>query len=329
VAGMVLTDGVPPASSPPRAVDAVGATPLVRLQSLGTKHQVLAKLEFLNPFGSSKDRVARYVVPAALKTGVLRPGGTLIESTSGNFGIALASVALAHDVKVTCVVDPNILPLNRRILHGLGVELEVVREPDRHGNYLEARLRRVQELLLENPSAYWVNQYENAMCVRAHYETTAEEILQQSSSPADVLVVGISTGATLMGLASRLREAWPALRVCAVDAAGSSALGGRNGRRTLPGLGMSRASRLVRPEDVDEVLYVTEDEALAACRALLAREGLLAGASSGAVVAAVAGIASRYTEPKTIVTLLPDRGERYTAAMLPDPEERNGARARA
>lgn len=308
----------PDRSIPGSVTDSVGATPLIRLPrvNVGSSTTILAKLEFLNPFGSAKDRVALHVVPAALQSGALKPGGTILESTSGNFGIALASVALSYGVSVTCVVDPNIQPMNRRILQGLGARLEVVGEPDQHGNYLEARLRRVRELLRVDPSAFWVNQYQNRLCIEAHYRNTAGEVLQQCGARADVLLVGVSTGATLVGLGARLREAWPDLRVCAVDAVGSSALGGANGPRTLPGLGMSRRSQLIEAKDVDEVIYVSEHEAIRGCRALLSREGLLAGASSGAVIAAAGRVSREMPPGQTILTVLPDRGERYLTRIL-------------
>lgn len=294
-------------------LDCVGATPLVRLRRLfgGGDPQVLAKLELLNPGGSVKDRPARFFVEAGLRDGTLRPGTRLVESSSGNLGIALAMAARVHDLAFTCVVDPHITPTNLRILEALGAEVDMVRDRDEQGSYLRTRIRRVRELVASVPGALWVNQYANARNWQAHYHLTAREVLAQLDGPVDHLVVPVSTTGTILGLARRLRLAFPGLRVIAVDAVGSVIFGGHPGRRLLPGHGAGRVPELLRPEEIDAVVQVTDREAVRGCRRLVEREGILAGGSSGAVVTALVRLRDQLPARSRVLVVLPDRGDRY------------------
>jgi cysteine synthase A len=300
--------------------DLVGGTPLVRLSRLFPNRSVdvLAKLEYLNPLGSTKDRVARFVIQRVTQRGLLVPGGEVVESSSGNFGIALAALAPLYGLSVTCVVDPIVTGPNLTILKGLGARVEMVDQPDEHGGYLHTRLRRVQEIVRDRTNALWINQYANDLCWQAHYESTATEILKQVECPVDVLVVAVSTTATLLGTARGLREHWPQLKVVAVDAVGSVVFGGVGSARRLPGLGSSRTPELLRRDEIDEVLHVTEEDAITGCRSLLAVEGILAGASSGALVSALKRITPAMSAGTSLLTLLPDRGERYLDLVFDD-----------
>jgi len=298
----------------------VGRTPLVILgrQFPPPGPTVLAKLELMNPSGSMKDRSAAYIVERGLADGSIAPESQLIESSSGNFGIALATAARVHDLDFTCVVDPKTTPANLRILRQLGARVELVTEPDDHGCYLDARLARVAELCRELPDSVWINQYANERSWQAHYHDTAGEILADLDRPLDCLVAPVSTTATLLGLARRLRGTFPRLRVIAVDAAGSVIFGGPPGPRHVPGLGAGRRPELLAPGEIDEVVYVTDREAVAGCRALAASEGILAGGSSGAVVAAIERLRPRLPDQWQVLTVLPDRGDRYLDQVYDD-----------
>src|SRR5687767_9415598 len=298
----------------------VGRTPLVVLgrQFPPPGPTVLAKLELMNPSGSMKDRSAAYIVERGLAEGSITADSHLVESSSGNFGIALATAARVHDLDFTCVVDPKTTPANLRILGHLGARVELVTEPDDHGCYLDARLARVAQLCRELPGSVWINQYANERSWQAHYHGTAGEILADLDRPLDCLVAPVSTTATLLGLARRLRGAFPRLRVIAVDAAGSVIFGGPPGPRHVPGLGAGRRPELVAPDEIDEVVYVSDREAVAGCRALAAREGILAGGSSGAVVAAIERLRPRLPGHWQVLTVLPDRGDRYLDLVYDD-----------
>jgi N-(2-amino-2-carboxyethyl)-L-glutamate synthase len=298
----------------------VGRTPLVVLgrQFPPPGPTVLAKLELMNPSGSMKDRSAAYIVERGLAEGSITVDSHLIESSSGNFGIALATAARVHDLDFTCVVDPKTTPANLRILGQLGARVELVTEPDDHGCYLDARLARVAQLCRELPGGVWINQYANERSWQAHYHGTAGEILADLDRPLDCLVAPVSTTATLLGLARRLRGTFPRLRVIAVDAAGSVIFGGPPGPRHVPGLGAGRRPELVAPDEIDEVVYVSDREAVAGCRALAASEGILAGGSSGAVVAAIERLRPRLPGHWQVLTVLPDRGDRYLDLVYDD-----------
>lgn len=299
--------------------EAIGNTPVVHLSRLfaGTNIEVFAKLEYLNPFGSTKDRVACYVIEQSIRRGLIGAGGRIVESSSGNMAIALAAVGPLYGLSVTCVVDPAICELNVTILHRLGAEVEIVRERDDHGGYLETRLRRVREIVASDPKILWINQYTNELCWQAHAASTAREILDQADAPMDILAVAVSTTATLVGVARGLRPVWPRLRVMAVDAEGSAVFGGPTRPRRLPGLGSSRSSALVKPGDVDDLIQVCEADALAGCDDLLHTEGILAGASSGALVSALRRRAPSLPLGTRVITLLPDRMERYLGSAVP------------
>ena len=301
-------------------VACVGRTPLVQLgrQFPPPGPTVIAKLELMNPSGSMKDRSAAYIVECGVADGTISPSSHLVESSSGNFGIALATAARVHALDFTCVVDPKTTPANLRILQRLGAHVELVTEPDGHGCYLAARLRRVAELCLTQPGSLWINQYANERSWQAHYHGTAGEILADLDRPLDCLVVPVSTTGTILGLARRLRGAFPGLHVVAVDAAGSVIFGGPPGPRHVPGLGAGRRPELLAPAEIDEVVYVSDREAVGGCRALAATEGILAGGSSGAVVAAIERRRAGLPEHWQILTVLPDRGDRYLDQVYDD-----------
>jgi len=301
-------------------IECIGETPLVRLRRLfDGSPQVFAKLELLNPGGSVKDRPARYILERGLRDGTIAPRSTVIESSSGNFGIALAMAARIYELDFVCVVDPKISPLNLRILHQLGARVERVERPDPFGGYLHTRLERVQELLTEIPGSYWIDQYANEMNTRCHYEGIGSEIVEAlEGDTVDVLVAAVSTTATLLGSARRLRDAFPDVRIVAVDAAGSVIFGAAPRVRDLPGIGSSRRPELLVEEEVDDVIFIDDYDSARGCRELLLGEGILAGGSSGAVIAAVQKLAPDLPTGSRVVTILPDRGERYMDRVYDD-----------
>lgn len=301
-------------------LDCVGDTPAVALRRLFPEPdvEVIAKLELMNPGGSMKDRSARYIVESGLRDGSLQPGGTIVESSSGNFGVALAMAARVHGLRFVCVVDPKTTRANLTLLRHLGAEVEVVDGAESEGGYLGSRLRRVRELLAERPGAVWVNQYANERNRQAFYHGIGSELVEQLTAEPTVLFGPVSTTGSLLGCAGRLRERFPALRVTAVDAAGSVIFGGPAGRRDIPGIGSSRVPELFRSAEVDDVVHVNDADAALACRELLASEGIFAGGSSGSVVAAVRRTLPHLPRPCRAVVILPDRGDRYLDLVYDD-----------
>jgi len=298
----------------------IGKTPLVYLNRLFPQENVhvIAKLEFLNPIGSVKDRPARFIIEQGLQSGIIRSNTHLIESSSGNLGIALAMVARIYGLQFTCVVDPKTTPNNMRILKQSKANIELVVEPDEQGGYLQTRLQRVQELLKAIPNSYWINQYANPLNCQAHYSSTGREILEDIDGPIDCLVASVSTTGTILGTARRLRQKFPRLRVVAVDAVGSVIFDTPPGPREIPGYGASRIPELLSRDEIDDIVYISDWEAVQGCHALVAHEGILAGGSSGAVVAAIQKLLPSLPTTYRIVTLLPDRGERYLDLIYSD-----------
>lgn len=301
-------------------LDTVGATPLVRLTRCFSRAdvEVLAKLEMLNPCGSMKDRPARYIVERGVSEGTLWPGMRLVESTSGNLGVALAVAARMHGMSFTAVVDPNTSRTNLRLLELFGADVDVVTEPDETGGYLHTRVRRARGYARTDSEVVWINQYANERNWRAYYDTIGAEILQQVHGPIDYLVGPVSTTGSLQGTARRLRESHPELRVLAVDAVGSVIFGSPPGQRRIPGFGASRVPEIFDPQEIDEVIHVAEGDSAAGCRKLVETEGILAGGSSGAVINALGQLVERLAGPARLITLLPDRGERYLDTVYDD-----------
>lgn len=294
-------------------IDCVGQTPLVTLSRLFPDDpRVIAKLEMFNPGGSVKDRPAKYLIEEGIKDGSITPDSRLVESSSGNLGIAIAMLANIHGLRFTCVVDPKISQANLSILKAFGADIAMVTEKDTEDGYLHTRIAHVQHLLDTQPNAVWLNQYANRRNWESHYYGEGEEIVAAlGDTQLDAVVIGVSTTGTILGLARRLRRNYPQLRVIAVDAAGSVIFGGTAGPRELPGIGASRCPELLDMSEIDEVVYVTDWEATQVCRELVERESIFAGGSSGSVIAGVYKIRHTLAPGATVLTLLPDRGDRY------------------
>lgn len=298
----------------------IGNTPLVRLSRLFAESpfRFFAKLEAFNPGGSIKDRAAYSILKDALDRGVIRPGGTIVESSSGNMGIGLAQACAYLRLRFICVVDAKTTAQNIAILRAYGAEVDVVREPDPiTGEYLQARLDRVQALVDALGNSYWTNQYSNVYNALAHHQTM-HEIVTALDGEVDYLFCATSTCGTMRGCAEYVREHGLKTKICAVDAVGSVIFGAAPRRRLIPGHGASRRPELYQPGLADQCIHVTDLECVAGCRRLLRNEAILAGGSSGAAIMAVERVKHTIPADATCVAILCDRGERYLDTIYSD-----------
>ncbi|MFF2091635.1 2,3-diaminopropionate biosynthesis protein SbnA [Paenibacillus sp. NPDC058174] len=303
-------------------LSSVGGTPIVQLQKLfaHAPFSVYAKLELFNPGGSVKDRSAKEMLMAALERGLFGPGSTIVESSSGNLAIGLAQICNLIGCRFICVVDPRTTETNLRILQAYGARIDMVARPDAAtGEFVPARLARVRRWVKRLPDAYWPNQYANPNNALAHQHTTMAE-LAADLPELDYLFCGVSTCGTLRGCLDYIRLHGLRTKVIAVDADGSLIFN-RNGTgaaRLLPGLGAGRRPELCPDEGVHAVVTVSETECIETCRALVRKESILAGASSGGVLAAVERYRERIESGAVCAVILPDRGERYLDTVYDD-----------
>jgi 2,3-diaminopropionate biosynthesis protein SbnA len=273
-------------------------------------HSLFLKCEGFNFAGSIKLKAATEMVEAAERDGSLTPGSILVESSSGNLGVALSMIAASKGYRFVCVTDSRCNRSTRRLMEALGSKVHVVTTPNADGGLLGARLDHVHKLCASDDRYVWLNQYRNPSNWRAHYNTTAPAIVRQFPQ-LDVLFVGAGTTGTLMGCARYMREWRRPVRIVAVDSVGSVTFGGPSGRRMIPGLGTSVRPPLLDESYVDEVLLVDEADTIRACRRL-ARSGFLFGGSTGTVVSAAMDWLAQHEEPGlTAVAISPDLGERY------------------
>jgi cysteine synthase A len=298
----------------------IGDTPLVRLRRYfpANRFQLYAKLEALNPGGSIKDRPAIWILEHAMRTGALRPGAVVIESSSGNMGIGLAQACRYHGLRFICVIDPKTTELNLKVLRAYGAEIDLVLEPDREsGEFLPARLRRVQELLDQIAGSFWPNQYANTRNSDAHYHTM-HEVATALGGKVDFLFLPTSTCGTLRGCSEYIRQNGLRTRVVAVDAFGSLIFSDVQAKRMIPGLGAGLRPPLCETSLVDDCVHVTDRDCVAGCRRLMEREAIFAGGSSGGVLSAVESFGERIPDGAVVVAILPDRGERYLDTIFSD-----------
>ena len=301
-------------------LSAIGNTPLVELTKIfpGTRLYLLAKLELLNPGGSMKDRPALTILSEGLESGLISPDTVVIESSSGNMGIGLAQACSYLGLKFVCVVDPKTTAQNIRLLEAYGARVDLVTEPDPStGEYLQARLTRVQDRLASMKNMFWPNQYANVENAAAHRQTM-REIVNAVDGGVDYLFCATSTCGTLRGCAEYVREHQLRTKVIAVDAVGSVIFGGERAKRLIPGHGAAVRPALYQPDLADKCVHVTDLECVTGCRRLARREAILAGGSSGAVVTAIDRLRRTLPEGATCVCILPDRGERYLDTIYSD-----------
>lgn len=298
----------------PDITSAFGNTPLVRLNRIvPSGAEVIAKLEFYNPSASVKDRLAIAMVDAAEKDGILQPGGLMVEATSGNTGIALAMVAAARGYKVVLTMPDSMSRERRALLRAYGAELVLTPA----GEGMRGAVQAAEEIATSRGGVL-MRQFENQAGPQVHRNTTAEEIWQDTAGDIDVFVAGVGTGGTITGVAQRLRELNPSLKVVAVQPAASPLLtGGQPGPHIIAGIGPNFVPAVLRRDVIDEVISVGNDEALTMARRAAQEEGILAGISSGAALHAAAEIAARREmKGKRIVVLLASYGERYLSTTL-------------
>ena len=299
--------------------DIVGKTPLLKLQRYmdanACKADILAKLEYQNPGGSVKDRVAIRMIDEAEKSGILHKGDVIIEPTSGNTGIGLACVAAARGYHLIITMPETMSVERRRLLSAYGAEL--VLTPASKG--VKGSIRKANELA-EQLHAFVPSQFSNPYNPKSHYETTGPEIWADTDGKIDVFVAGVGTGGTISGTGRYLKEKNPNIQIVAVEPAGSPVLSdGIPGRHKIQGIGAGFIPETLDMEIYDEILTVTDDDAYQVCRELARREGVLCGISSGAALSAAKELAVKPAyQGKTIVSLFPDGGERYLSGGVFD-----------
>jgi len=294
----------------------VGRTPLLELTHLqkGCHARILAKLESFNPAGSVKDRVALSMIDTAVAEGLLAPGGTIIEPTSGNTGIGLAAIGVSRGYRVIIVMPDSMSVERQKLIAAYGAE--VVLTPGAKG--MQGAIEKANALQKEIPGSFITGQFDNPANPAAHRASTAPEIWNDTDGEIDIFVAGVGTGGTVTGIGSYLKEKKPAVQVVAVEPAASPLLSkGVAGPHGLQGIGANFVPSVLDRTVIDEILPVTEEEAYTAARKLGKTEGVLAGISSGAALHAAIQLAKRpENDGKTIVVLLPDTGDRYLSTEL-------------
>lgn len=298
--------------------DLVGNTPLLEFSnfnaSKGLKAQVIGKLEYFNPAGSVKDRVALAMIEDAEAKGLLKPGATIIEPTSGNTGVGLAFVSASKGYKLILTMPDTMSAERRNLLKALGARL--VLTPGAEG--MKGAIAKAEELRDATPGSIILQQFENPANPAVHIRTTAEEIWRDTDGKVDLFVAGVGTGGTVSGVGAELKAHNPNVQIVAVEPSDSPVLsGGKPGPHKIQGIGAGFIPKTYNGEVVDKILQVTNDDAIRTSRELAGKEGLLVGISSGAAVYAAVELAKLpENEGKTIVALLPDTGERYLSTVL-------------
>lgn len=293
----------------------VGRTPLVRLGRLGKglAADLVGKVESRNPGGSVKDRIGLAMIEDAERSGKLAPGAVLVEPTSGNTGIALAMIAAAKGYRLILTMPESMSAERVALLKAFGAE--VVRTP---GTLMLEAVERARKIVRETPGAVMLQQFENPANPAAHRETTAREIWEDTGGAVDAVVAGVGTGGTITGVAEVLKERKPSVAMIAVEPKNAAALsGGRVGPHFIQGIGAGFIPKILRRELIDEVITVSEDDAFDYGRRLACEEGILAGISAGAALAAAVEVARREAmRGKMVIVILPDGGERYVSTPL-------------
>lgn len=301
-------------------VTSIGNTPLepVYLVIQDAPRKVHLKLEGANITGSMKDRTGLGLITHLEQQGKLHAGSVIIESTSGNLGVALALLCKSHGYQFIAVVDPKTTAENLRKMQALGARIELVDQPDQSGGYLLSRLARIQELCQRQPEYIWTDQYSSPANPYAHYSGTGPEIYHQMRGIVDAVFVPVSTGGTLAGIGRYFREVSPTTRIIGVDAWGSVVFGGPPAQRKLTGIGSSRTSAFITPHSYDAYLLIKDEEAFAFCRLLFSATGIKVGGSSGATLAACARYLQNHPELRHVVCICADRGDNYSSSIFCD-----------
>jgi cysteine synthase A len=292
----------------------VGETPMLQLKRLVPvgSADVFAKLEYLNPGGSVKDRAAIGIIRRAEEDGKLVPGGTIVEATAGNTGIGLALIGVNRGYKVRLFVPERFSEEKVKIMRALGAE--VIRTPDAEG--MQGAIQQAKKLVAGDPTAFMAGQFENLANPEYHYETTAQEMFEQMDGKIDALVLGCGTCGTFSGVARYLKEKLPRVLAFAVETQGSTLGGGKPGPHKVEGIGTSFIPKTFDSSVCDEVMMVSDDDAFGTVKSLAAREGVLAGSSGGAAVFGALKVAKKLGPGKRVVTIIPDSAERYLSKNI-------------
>ena len=291
-------------------LDSIGNTPLIRLRNISdeTGCEIFAKAEFLNPGGSIKDRIARHIVLEAERRGELKPGSTIVEVTSGNTGIALAMVGAMRGYRVVIILPRSVSVERRQMIEAFGAELELLDEI----NDIQTAIRDTEAKAAGREDIFLPRQFANPDNIEAHRLTTGPEILRQMRGPIDAFVMGVGTGGTIMGVGRALREGGSKARIVAAEPDESAVMSGeKRGRHGIQGLADGFIPDIVQLDEIDQIIRVRTVDALKRAHEMSREEGLLVGISSGANIIAATQLASEMGPGHTIVTVLPDRGERY------------------
>lgn len=300
------------------AAELIGKTPLLELthieEKYGLKAKLLAKLEYFNPAGSVKDRIAKAMIEDAEAKDLLKPGSTIIEPTSGNTGIGLASVAAAKGYRIIITMPETMSVERRNLVKAYGAQVKLTSGKDG----MPGAIKAAEELRDSIPGSVILEQFENPANPQKHYETTGREIWEDTDGKIDIFVAGVGTGGTVSGVAKYLKEKNPYVKIVAVEPKASPVLkGGASGPHKIQGIGAGFVPKTYDPTVIDEVFDVENDQAILAGRQIAQKDGVLVGISSGAAAFAATEIAKRpENKGKTIVALLPDTGERYLSTVL-------------
>lgn len=291
-------------------LDSIGNTPLIRLRKISddTGCEIFAKAEFLNPGGSIKDRIARHIVLEAERRGELKPGSTIVEVTSGNTGIALSMVGAMRGYRVIIILPRSVSVERRQMIEAFGAELELLDEI----NDIQTAIQDTEAKAAGREDIFLPRQFANPDNIEAHRRTTGPEILRQMRVPIDAFVMGVGTGGTIMGVGRALRESGSKARIVAVEPDESAVMSGeKRGKHGIQGLADGFIPDLVRLDEIDAVIRIKTADAIQRAHEMSREEGLLVGISSGANILAATRLANEMGPGHTIVTVLPDRGERY------------------
>lgn len=301
-------------------VDTIGQTPLVQLQRLTYSDEatIALKCERTNPGGSVKDRPARFILETAERHGWLVPGGTIIESSSGNFGISLAMLGAAKGYRVIILVDPKITPTNLALLEAYGAEVEIVTLQDDSGSYHKTRIARANKLARQIPKAFRPDQCFNLLNSEAHATSTAREILNESGPHLAMVIAAVSTGGQLGGIIRHFKRVAPHVQIIGVDAVGSAIFGGSAHSYLMPGVGLGWTPVNLPLALLDNTFKVADEDAFLACRTVARHEGIMLGASSGAALLVALHYAQQLPPEALIVVIGADSGERYLQTIYND-----------